>query len=190
MSEFDTAIATVIRHEGGFVNHIKDPGGATNYGISLRFLESVGDFDGDGWLDGDFDHDGDVDVDDIRGMTEEQAIGFYYTHWWEKYNYSYIHDQGVATRVFDIAVNMGGKQAHKLLQRSVRAFSVHLVDDGILGPKTLQIINTAPPALLEAAYRAQLDGFYRMLVALKPEARSDFLNGWLNRVHDSLGGHG
>ena len=186
MSEFDAAIATVIHHEGGFVNHVKDPGGATNFGISLRFLDSVGDFDGDGWKDGDFDHDGDVDIDDIRGMTEQQAIGFYYTHWWEKYRYSHIHNQGVATRVMDMAVNMGGRQAHKILQRSMRSFGVLLVDDGILGAKTLEAINTTPPSLLEAAYRAQLDGFYRMLVELKPADRSVFLNGWLNRVHDSL----
>lgn len=188
MSEFDIAIAVLMEHEGGFVNHAKDPGGATNYGISLRFLEGVGDFDGDGWLDGDFDHDGDVDIDDVRGMAEDQAIGFYYTHWWEKYHYAFIHNTQVATRVFDISVNMGGKQAHKILQRSLRSLGSVLVDDGVLGPKSFQAINTCDPVMLQVAFRAQLDGFYRMLVALKPKRRTVFLAGWLNRVHDPLEG--
>lgn len=188
MSEFDVAIAVVFRHEGGYVNHPNDPGGATNYGVSLRYLESLGDFDHDGWLDGDFDHDGDIDVDDIRGMTEEQAVGFYYTHWWEKYRYGYIHDQDVATMLMDIAVNMGAKQAHKILQRSLRSLDLSLVDDGVLGPKTLEALNGGhfESRWILAVYRAQLDGFYRMLVALKPESRSVFLAGWLNRVHEPL----
>lgn len=57
MSNFDTAIITVLRHEGLFVNDSDDAGGATHYGVSLRWLKSIGDLDNDGFVDGDLDHD-------------------------------------------------------------------------------------------------------------------------------------
>ena len=49
MSHFDTAIKKVLKHEGGYVDHKNDPGGATKYGISLRFIrQSNTDLDLDG----------------------------------------------------------------------------------------------------------------------------------------------
>jgi lysozyme family protein len=73
MAVFETAIDVVLRHEGGFVNNVHDSGGATNFGISLRFLR---DYPGDG----DFDGDGDVDIDDIRKMTLTDAKRVYRKH--------------------------------------------------------------------------------------------------------------
>ena len=32
-ANFDKALAYVLEHEGGFVHHKKDPGGATNKGV-------------------------------------------------------------------------------------------------------------------------------------------------------------
>ena len=40
MSDFNDAIPTVLRHEGGFENDVNDPGGATNFGVSLRWLKA------------------------------------------------------------------------------------------------------------------------------------------------------
>jgi lysozyme family protein len=184
MSSFDLAIPIILKHEGGYVNHPKDPGGATNFGISLRFLEKVGDLDNDGWLDGDLDHDGDVDIDDIRAMTETQAKSFYFDHFWDNNQYHLISSQSLATKVFDMTVNMGSRQSHKLLQRTLRAFGRPLNDDGIIGKKSLFAINQTDPYCLLAAYKCQCEGFYRLLVAEKPQTRSDFIDGWLNRVYD------
>ena len=44
MAEFGKAFAKIIELEGGFVDHPDDPGGATNLGISLRFLKASKDF--------------------------------------------------------------------------------------------------------------------------------------------------
>lgn len=178
MSNFDTAIVTVFKHEGLFVNDKQDPGGATNFGVSLRWLQSIGDLDGDGFLDGDFDLDGDVDIDDIKNMTKEDAYKLYRLHWWEKYQYEKINNQIIATKVFDFSVNMGSKLSHKCVQRAIRAASgTKLIDDGVLGVKSLEAINTANHNLLLVALRSEAAGFYRALN--KPK----YIEGWLNRAY-------
>src|SRR5690606_17489430 len=122
------------------------------------------DLDGDGFLDGDLDHDGDVDADDIRQMTDDQARDFYRIHWWEKHRYGVINHQQLATKVVDLAVNMGARQAHKVVQRALRATGKYVDDDGILGPRTFSALNTAPVGEARAAIREGAAGFYRALI--------------------------
>ncbi len=178
MSNFDTAIITVLKHEGTFVNDPDDDGGATNFGISLRWLKSIKDHDRDGFLVGDLDHDGTVDINDIKKMSKEDAIKFYRNYWWDKYGYEKIITQSLATKVFDLSVNMGSLHAHKCLQRAVRASSsIILIEDGLFGNKSFEAINSANPEVLIAAYRSEAAGFYRSLD--KPK----YINGWLNRAY-------
>lgn len=155
MATFETAIETVLKHEGGYVNDPKDPGGETNYGISKRSYPDV----------------------DIANLTEDGASEIYRNDWWEKNEYWIIDDQAVATKVFDLSVNMGAHRAHKLLQQSLRSVGHILKEDGILGPVSFAMINASDPVPLLAAYRSEAAGFYRMLN--KPR----FQNGWLNRAY-------
>ena len=202
MAKFSLAIGPLLKHEGGFVDHPSDPGGATNWGISLRFLRALEDpyFD--------VDQDGDIDADDIKALTRAGAINIYREQWWERYNYGAIEDQAIANKVLDLSVNMGPHRAHMLLQQAVRsATGTVLRLDGALGPNTLTSVNgartrtlLAPPlpsgtrrvgrvplgsgaaskartrALL-AAYRSEAAGFYRSL------NKPDFIKGWLNRAY-------
>ena len=39
MSNFDECLKLVLHHEGGYVNHPKDPGGETNMGVTKRVYE-------------------------------------------------------------------------------------------------------------------------------------------------------
>ena len=170
MANFEYAIKLVLKHEGGYVNHHQDPGGATNYGVSLRYLQSIGE--------GDFDFDGDIDADDIKKMTVDDAKKLYWKYWWLPNKYDLIAYNDVAAKIFDLAVNMGSKQAHKIVQRSVRSASGEiLVEDGILGIKSLQAINICESKALLPAIRSESAGFYRSLN--KPA----FINGWLNRAY-------
>ncbi len=163
MSDFHLAIAVVLQHEGGFVDNAKDPGGATHFGISLRYLRQ---------------HRCNATVEDIKNLTREEAIKIYQTDWWERYHYSVIDHQVIATKVFDMAVNMGAKQAHICLQRALRAATEKpLPEDGILGEKTVVAINTAYPKILLAALKSEAAGFYRSL------HKSEFETGWLNRAY-------
>lgn len=176
MSLFASAIPVVLGHEGHFSNNKNDPGLATNYGISLRYLKEAHIFM-------DLDGDGDMDSDDMRLMTVEQATEIYRTNWWEKYHYGAIADQTLATKVFDTSVNMGAIQAHKLLQRGLWSCGIKLVDDGILGLETLAAINKTTPLAVLSGLRSECAGFYRVLVAKKPEQFTEFLNGWMYRAY-------
>lgn len=177
MADFSKAIAVVLEHEGGFVDDPVDPGGATNWGVSLRWLESTGDL-----LRGDIDRDGDIDADDIRQMTREQAVSLYRHHFWDANEYARIAHNDVATKVFDMAVNMGPRQAHKLLQRAAQANLKHCVDDGILGPVTFRVVNHLSAEALLPAIRSEQAGFYRYLTAKKPKLNK-YINGWLRRAY-------
>lgn len=179
MASFETAIPVILIHEGGFVNHPSDPGGATNFGISLRFLADhpgVGDFDGDG----------DVDVEDIANMTQEQACEIYRQFWWDKYRYDLINDQTIATKIFDMAVNMGAGRAHRIVQASLnKAFGLKLSVDGIIGNTTRGVLNACTDddeQLLLSTICDEQFAFYQRLVASRPHL-SVFINGWKNRAY-------
>ena len=171
MAMFELAIPIVLRHEGGFNNVVGDPGGATNFGVSLRWLKSQG-------LAGDLNHDGDVDIADVKMMTQQDAEGFYRRCWWDKYNYGAILAQAVATKVFDMAVNLGAPRAHKIVQSVLG-----VVADGVLGPKTLNELNSQPSLKVILNLQNTQAQFYRDLVAANP-ARQKFLQGWLNSAYD------
>lgn len=179
---FDKAILITLKHEGGFVNDPVDPGGATNWGMSIRFLiNDAGDGDDDGWLDGDIDHDGDIDVDDIKNMTVEQARKLYRIHFWDKYNYDTIVDFTVAARAFDMTVNMGPRQTGKIIQRALNELGNNLVVDGKIGKNTFATINCTNPEMLMAEIRQAHAQFYLDLIAAKPKFEK-YRRGWLRRA--------
>jgi lysozyme family protein len=181
MSDFNEAIPIVLKHEGGFVNDSHDMGGATNFGISLKFLKSMKDTDKNGYLPGDLDKDGDVDSNDIRNMSVDDAINIYKSQWWDRYQYGLIADQDTATKVFDLAVNMGAGQAHKLLQRAINCLGNNLKEDGILGSRTMLMINYVPELWLMDKLKIEAAKFYLSLCDTDRE-RLRYLSGWLKRA--------
>lgn len=181
MSSIGEALPTIFLHEGLYSNDKNDPGGATNYGISLRFLKQTGDLDRDGWPDGDIDHDGDIDVDDIKKMTLQKASQLYDLYWWSKYGYGKLTDQAIATKVFDLSINMGSVGAHKCLQRAIRAATGRLIaDDGVFGQITLNLANQANPVRLLPALKSEAAGYYRCL------NKPIYIKGWLNRAYSDV----
>ncbi len=174
MSLFELAIPIVLRHEGGLVDNPNDPGGITNFGVSLRWLKSKG-------LAGDINHDGDVDAGDIKIMTREDAEKLYRAFWWDKYNYGAIAAQVTANKIFDTAVNMGPARPAIFAQRIVGIDPT----TGNIGPRTLAAINAMPSIQFIPAFQNMQAQFYRDIVAANP-ARAEFLKGWLNRAYDRV----
>lgn len=178
------ALAFILRFEGGFVDDPADPGGVTNFGVSLRWLraEGLADRDGDGRKDGDIDGDGDIDADDIRLLTAEEAGRLFLSRFWNRYGCGTLPPVIATIKTFDLAVNAGPTQAHRLLQRAVRSAWAPLVDDGVLGPKTRSSVLACDPERLLPALCSEAAGFYRLLAATRPPLER-FLSGWLNRAY-------
>lgn len=178
MADFIRAVNFVLGNEGGFSNDPEDAGGATNYGISLRFLQALSDER--------LRHYGfhiPPDLIAVEKMTLAQATAVYEGEFWKAAPFAEIPRQPVCNYVFDMAVNHGPSIAIKLVQRSVCAAMTsrdYLVDDGILGAKTIAALTRSSICLPMAmiATRAQ---FYRELVIVRPANRK-FLDGWLARA--------
>jgi len=175
MSRFDLAIPIVLRREGGFANDAADPGGATNFGVSLRWLKAQGLLEELEHEESDLTHD---EVMAVKLMTRDQAAAFYQKYWWNRYAYSNILAQVVATKIFDTAVNLGPPRAHRIAQQVVG-----VTQDGILGPGTLHELNTRNSLEVVTGLQTAQAQFYRDLVTANP-ARQKFLAGWLRRALD------
>ena len=173
ISHFPKAIRVILQHEGGLANNPNDPGGLTNFGITIGFIK-MHNIDVNG--------DGKVDPQDILGMTVEEATEIYEDHIWIPGGYDNVNDYWIATKLFDMDVNMGSHQAGILAQRAANALGSKLVEDGDLGPKSFTAINSYDPPVYMTALKAQQEAFYRGLVARKPKL-GEFLNGWLIRAN-------
>lgn len=178
---FPAALTHVLRHEGGYVDHPNDPGGATKYGMSLRTLRAQGDADLDGVLDWDLDLDGDVDSDDIRGLTKQDAARYYRERWWDRYRVGLIHQQAPALKLFDMMVNMGARRAVRLAQAAVRRCGQMIAVDGVLGPVTAEALDHAPSGCLREAIIIEQRAFYQDLIRRRPSLAA-FERGWMNRA--------
>ncbi len=156
MSNFEIAVATVLRHEGGYIWNKNDPGGETNFGISKRTYPAM----------------------DIKNLSVLQAMAIYKADWWDRYGYGNILAQAIATKIFDTSVNLGPSRAHKFAQVIIGTYA-----DGVLGPKTLAEINAFPSLKFIISYQEAMASFYRAIVVVNP-AEQVFLNGWLSRAYD------
>ncbi|MDE2468020.1 MAG: hypothetical protein KGL35_04590, partial [Bradyrhizobium sp.] len=131
---FVSAVTKTLGFEGGLADDPRDPGGITNFGISLRSHPGLG-------------------ADGIRALTRDQAIAIYYADPWQRYGYGRLEPL-IAEKVFDLAVNLGASESHKLLQRAASACGIRLQDDGVIGPRTESAANVLNPMMLRVAIEA------------------------------------
>lgn len=162
MARFDRAIEFVLSHEGELVHHSNDPGGLTKWGISKRQFPDV----------------------DIARLTRDDAIALYRVHYWEGRAYSALDSQEVATKLFDLVVNLGPYTAVRLLQRALNYLGTTppLKIDGILGPKTVEAVNRCDGDLLSLTLRAYQAHHYIALVESRHESFGPFACGWIRRA--------
>lgn len=179
MANFEIAHQFTARWEGGLTDHPADPGGITNFGVSLRWLRSLGhDL-------GDVDDDGDIDADDIRALTLDAAAQLFRIKFWEPYQLANL-PQSIATIQYDCMVNTGPSQAARIAQRACNALvgpnGVKLAVDGIIGQKTRHFLTQNATEKLVTAMIEQRKGFYLALVRDKPDF-APFECGWINRTN-------
>lgn len=170
---FQIALAWLFKTEGGYVNDPDDPGGATRYGISLRYLKTKGKL-------GDINGDGIIDVDDIEVLDKPQAALFYLTDFWHTCQCDEL-PLPLAIIVFDQAVNTGVGTASRCLQAHV-----HAKVDGVIGPVTLAAVAThfyRNPTWFIASYLGKRATYYHD-ITLANSSLSKFLKGWFNRLFE------
>lgn len=166
---FKEAVQFVLGHEGGYGDDEDDTGGATKYGISLRFYKDKIHLN--------------ATPEDIRNLNLDEAIDIYYKFFWNGYPFKYLETR-LSKRLFSFAVNMGHKPAFKLLQRALRACGHnHIIDDGIIGRKTKKALQSTDLNQLIPSLRSEAAGYYRSICEAKPSQKK-FLNGWLDRAYD------
>ncbi len=157
---FDEALKAILKHEGGYVNHPKDPGGMTNLGVTKRVWEQ--------WVGGK------VDEKTMRSLTPELVAPMYRKQYWDAVKGDDL-PEGLDYLMFDFAVNAGPVRAIRTMQKAMG-----LTTDGIIGPKTLGVLKDSSREELVARFSDEKEAFYRGLNTF-----STFGKGWLRRVAET-----
>lgn len=176
MANYSSAVKVVLTHEGGYSDIPEDRGGATNFGICLKFAKDSKDYHLF-----DKDHDGDIDNDDIKLLTKEDAELAFKKYFWDKFQLDSLLSDKKALVVFDIAVNHGNYAAASMVQKTLVECDFDLVIDGLFGPNTFNALNSVNEQifimkLLDVRYR-----YYDKIVKKNPSQKV-FINGWRNRI--------
>jgi len=132
---FPRAFGLILGHEGGFVNDPQDPGGATNWGITIGTLSS--------W------RGRPATVQDVRELTVAEAQAIYRRGYWDACRCGEM-PWPVALPVFDAAVNQGPQRARVVLQMALRVRA-----DGVIGPATMAALAKADPVSVAEEIQAQ-----------------------------------
>lgn len=156
-ANFERALALVLAHEGGYVDHPKDPGGATNLGVTIGTLSD--------WLGRP------ATKNEVRALTRATVAPIYRKNYWDRVRGDEL-PAGVDYCVFDFAVNSGAGRAIPSLQRAIG-----VADDGKIGPITLTAARDKPSAQTIERICADRLAFLRRL-----STWADFGKGWSRRV--------
>ena len=157
---YEHCLEMILHHEGGYVNHPKDPGGETNLGVTKRVYEEWG---------------GEKDMVDL---LVEDVAPIYQKNYWDRCKCDDL-PSGLDLCVFDFAVNAGPSRSAKYLQKLIGT----TVDGGI-GPNTLKAVhNYVEEVGLESAiegYQSSRQEYYESLGTF-----DTFGRGWTRRVEET-----
>ena len=158
-NKFSQALEIILHHEGGYVNHPKDPGGETNLGVTKRVYE---DFGGE---------------KEMKDLTKADVEPIYKKNYWDRVKGDDL-PEGLDLCIFDFAVNAGPGRAAKFIQRLVNT----TVDGGI-GPNTLKCINDHVEhygvSTTIDQYQSERQNYYESLSNFETFGR-----GWTRRVDE------
>jgi len=160
---FDRAFTETLKHEGGFVNHPRDPGGMTNLGVTKRVWE---DYTGR-----------QASEADMRALTPDKVKPMYRERYWNRVRGDDL-PSGVDFAIYDFGVNSGPARAVRFAQKIAGA-----TQDGAMGPQTLAKIKAYCDQHGEEAFiQAYTDARMSYLQGLS--TFDAFGRGWTRRVND------
>jgi lysozyme family protein len=158
MDTFERAVLFVLKHEGGYVNDVNDPGGETNFGISKRAYPDL----------------------DIKNLTKEDAKAIYRRDYWDKIKGDKIGGE-LAFVLLDSAVNCGVKRTSIWLQMAIKSLSQTKINiDGKIGKNTLLALNGCERSkVILQVISLRLKHYVSL-------GNKRFLGGWVNRVAELI----
>ena len=117
--------------------------------------------------------------------TADRLKNISFQHWrdvlktlfWDKWRADEIDNQSIASILFDWVWASGG-YGIKLPQKILG-----VKQDGIVGPITIEAVNSRDPKELFEAIKAERIAFIDRICQSRP-ANNKFKNGWLNRIND------
>lgn len=174
----------IVGREGGYVNDPDDPGGATNFGVTIHTMRR---------LRLDLDRNGIVDSQDVRQLTRAQAEEIFIEHYFTRPRIALLPSVLHAS-VFDMHVNAGAN-AVKILQRLLGDMGQGVLVDGVIGPKTAAAARaayTAAPRHLADAYGIARRNYYFRLADQRPASRkyartrAGGKGGWILRAEEFI----
>lgn len=174
----------IVAREGGFVNDPDDPGGATNYGVTIHTMRRLG-------LD--VNRDARIDVADVRALTRSQAVDIYIEHYFKRPGLAAL-PEAVQPSVFDMYVN-AGMNAVKILQRLCADMGFPCDPDGQVGPQTIRAAQAAfeaAPSHFADAYGIARRNYYYALADARPQSRKfarrrdGGKGGWITRAEEFI----
>lgn len=147
----------VFEEEGGYVDHPKDPGGATNLGITHRTLSA--------W------RGRPVTKQDVKNLTRQEAQNIYKSEYWDQVRGDRL-PAGLDYSLFDYGINSGPSRSARELQTIVG-----VTPDGIIGSQTIEAIKKFDLKTLINKFAAARIAFLR-----RNKNWKTFGKGWTIRV--------
>lgn len=160
-NRFDRWLQLVLAHEGGYVDHPSDPGGATNLGITRKTLSRWRKVTP--WTS--------LPKSEVKALTKETVAPIYRAFYWDEIRGDDL-PAGLDYAVFDYAVNSGPGRAAMALQRILG-----VADDGEIGPVTLAAVGKRKSIYLINALCDERMAFLQRLSTF-----AVFGKGWSSRV--------
>lgn len=179
-ADFELFFPHLIRVEGTFFTVTQyDAGGATKFGVTYAVYQT--------WCHGeiikfvpcDKDLDGKITTNDLRLTVLRDVKPLYKTQYWDVCKADLIKNQAVAELFVDMVVHCGAGYDRQHLKAFQRIVGV--VQDGIIGPKTLRAINQGNSSKIYTDLSKYRKSFYKKLT-LKKRNQKKFLKGWYNRL--------
>ncbi|ODT71320.1 MAG: hypothetical protein ABS75_08570 [Pelagibacterium sp. SCN 63-23] len=160
-TRFELCLAQVLKHEGGYVDHPSDPGGATNMGITRKTLARWRNVSP--WWE--------LPKSAVQQLTRAEAARIYRAGYWNLCRAGDL-PPGIDLALFDYAVNSGPDRAIRALQSVLG-----VVVDGLVGPLTIGAAARADAGAVVNAICDRRLGFLRALSTFPVFGR-----GWTSRV--------
>jgi lysozyme family protein len=178
MSNFNTALNLILKHEGGYANNPLDRGGETYQGIARNYNASWA-----GWAI--LDNIANKTWNAVYSQLDYHVEAFYKSQYWDRHKLGGIQSQAIANLVFDWLVNSG--QAGRQIQQVLVSMGQNIVVDNVIGQQTVNAINAVNQAELNNKIVSARVAYYQSGV-YEGWLDSSFLNGLISRAESFAGG--